>query len=153
VLVGVTLFSISVRDCDVAANVVGPGGSFSFAWIKHDMGWPLCFQLSNDAAGCAHALWKCDLETQLGAWRLPNAEKAAHGAVVAPPSWSASLERPTALRQEQQGGDARRGATPPGAAFAAKAGEDFQRRLSDAISGTPKAANDSLAGAECYRNA
>jgi cell division protein FtsZ len=71
---------------------------------------------------------------------LSKAEKAAYGAVVAPPSWSGSLERPAALRQEQQGGDVR--------AFAAEAGEDFQRRLSDAISGTPKAANDSLAGAD-----
>jgi hypothetical protein len=82
VLVGVTLFSISVRDCDVAANVVGPGGSFSFAWIKHDMGWPLCFQLSNDAAGCAHALWKCDLvharpSSAHGAFQMPKRQRTA----------------------------------------------------------------------------
>jgi cell division protein FtsZ len=39
---------------------------------------------------------------------------------------------------------AHRGA--PEVALAAEAGEDFQRRLTDAISGTPTAANESLAG-------
>jgi cell division protein FtsZ len=78
---------------------------------------------------------------------LSDGDKAALGALSAPPSWSGSLERPTAPPQEQQGGGANGGAIPPQGVHVAEAGEDFQRRLSDAICRTPNSANESLVAA------